>query len=391
MLWRRPYSTWPRVASDAKTAVVSGGSGASPENWFKVTEFVCDEKGGTRGDVISLRGSRSGSQRIYRPCRVSKEGGKVAIQLVQQALTFYDLPRNVTVALVSLSENEIYKVETPSGKKWALRLQRPGYQSTDSLASEIAWLLALRKDGVVDTPVPVAGLNGEWIQIVAERNLVLFEWENGSQPEIEMDLRQCFRTLGAVTARLHTHSRTWNRPAGFERFTWDFGTALGESRLWGHWGDGLGMNATRLDLFGQTAALVRDRLAHYGRRPDRFGLAHCDLRILHLLLDRQALKVIDFDDCGFGWFMYDAAASLSFYEHLPQVSLLIEHWLDGYRTVSAIAKAEEEEIPTFLMMRRLLLIAWVGSHSETSLAQSLGVSYTQQTDALCTVYLKRFG
>ena len=315
----------------------------------------------------------------------------MAIQLVQQALNFYDLPRNVTVALISLSENEIYKVETPSGKKWALRLQRPGYHSTDSLASEIAWLLALRKDGVVDTPVPVAGLNGEWIQIVAERNLVLFEWENGSQPEIEMDLRQCFRTLGVVTARLHTHSRTWNRPAGFERFTWDFETTLGESPRWGHWRDGLGMNATRLDLFGQAAALIRERLARYGRGPDRFGLAHCDLRLSNLLLDRQALKVIDFDDCGFGWFMYDAAASLSFYEHLPQVSLLIEHWLDGYRTVSAIAKVEEEEIPTFLMLRRLLLVAWVGSHSETSLAQSLGVSYTQQTDALCTVYLKRFG
>ena len=56
---------------------------------------------------------------------------------------------------------------------------------------------------------------------------------------------------------------------------------------------------------------------------------------------------------------------LSFYEHLPQVSSLIQHWLDGYRTVSAIAKAEEEEIPTFLMLRRLLLVAWVGSHSET--------------------------
>jgi Ser/Thr protein kinase RdoA (MazF antagonist) len=315
----------------------------------------------------------------------------VAIQHIQQALSLYDLPRNVTVALISLSENEIYKVETPSGKKWAMRLQRPGYQSRSSLASEISWLLALRKDGVVSTQVPVAGLNGEWIQIVADRNLVLFEWENGSQPEIEMDLRQCFRTLGAVTARLHTHSRTWNRPAGFERFTWDFETTLGESPLWGHWRDGLGMSATRLDLFGQTVALIRERLEYYGTGPDRFGLAHCDLRLSNLLLHQRDLKVIDFDDCGFGWYMYDAAASLSFYEHLPQVSSLIEHWLDGYRTVSAIAKAEEEEIPTFLMLRRLLLVAWVGSHTETSLAQSLGVSYTQQTDALCTVYLKRFG
>jgi len=315
----------------------------------------------------------------------------VAIQLVQQALSLYDLPRNVTVALISLSENEIYKVETPSGKKWALRLQRPGYHSKNSLASEIAWLLALRKDGVVSTPVPVAGLNGEWIQVVGQRNLVLFEWENGRQPEIEMDLCQCFRTLGAVTAQLHTHSRTWPRPAGFERFTWDFETTLGETPLWGHWRDGLGMNATRLELFGETAALIRERLARYGTGPDRFGLAHCDLRLSNLLLHQRELKVIDFDDCGFGWYMYDVAASLSFYEHLPQVSSLIQHWLDGYRTVSVIAKAEEEEIPTFLMLRRLLLVAWVGSHSETGLAQSLGVSYTQQTDALCTAYLKGFG
>jgi Ser/Thr protein kinase RdoA (MazF antagonist) len=315
----------------------------------------------------------------------------VAIQLVQQALGLYDLPRNVTVALISLSENEIYKVEAPSSKKWALRLQRPGYHSKNSLASEIAWLLALRKDGVATTPVPVAGLNGEWIQVVGQRNLVLFEWENGRQPEIRMDLRQCFKTLGAVTAQLHAHSRTWQRPNGFKRFTWDFEATLGEVPLWGHWRDGLGMNATRRDLFAQTAALVRERLARYGTGPDRFGLAHCDLRLSNLLLHQRALKVIDFDDCGFGWYMYDAAASLSFYEHLPQVSSLIQRWLDGYRTVAAIAKAEEEEIPTFLMLRRLLLVAWVGSHSETGLAQSLGVSYTQQTDALCTAYLRRFG
>jgi hypothetical protein len=66
MLWRKPYCVWLAGKSDASTAVVSGGSGASPENWFKVTEFASDDESGKglKSDVLSLRGSPRGSQRI---------------------------------------------------------------------------------------------------------------------------------------------------------------------------------------------------------------------------------------------------------------------------------------------------------------------------------------
>lgn len=329
---------------------------------------------------------------------MGREGGQgVTTQLAEQALSLYALPRNASVSLINLSENETYKVEAPSGKRWALRVHRPGYQSQNELASEIAWLVALRQDGVVTTPVPVAGLNGEWIQIarhgsVAEpRNVVLFEWESGRHPETGMDLRQCFESLGAISAKMHLHSIRWQRPAGFERFTWNFETALGEVSRWGRWRDGLGMDAAKLDLFGRTVELIRQRLAIYGSGPDRFGLAHCDLRLANLLIDGGQVKVIDFDDCGFGWYMYDAATSVSFYEHLPEVPGLIEIWLEGYRTVRELGKADEEEIPTFVMLRRLLLVAWLGSRPETDLAKSLGTSYTDQTVGLCYAYLKRFG
>ena len=321
----------------------------------------------------------------------------MAVQVAEQALSLYDLPRNASVRLISLSENEIYQVEAPSGRRWALRVQRPGYQSKNALASEIAWLAALRRDGVVATPVPVPGLDGEWVQsaqhpATAEtRNVVLFAWENGCQPTFGMDLRPCFRSLGAIIASMHVHSRGWQRPAGFERFTWNFETALGESPRWGRWRDGLGMDAARIDLFARTAELIRGRLATYGTGPDRFGLVHGDLRLANLLLHDGEVKVIDFDDCGFSWYMSDVATPVSFYEHRPEVPGLIESLLDGYRTVRAISKVEEEEIPTFVMLRRLLLVAWIGSHAETDLARSLGVSYTDQTVGLCSAYLKRFG
>jgi Ser/Thr protein kinase RdoA (MazF antagonist) len=65
------------------------------------------------------------------------------------------------------------------------------------------------------------------------------------------------------------------------------------------------------------------------------------------------MAVIDFDDCGFSWYMYDAATLMSFYEQLPGAPGRIEHWLEGYRTVRVVAQADEEEIPTFVMLRRL--------------------------------------
>ncbi len=42
------------------------------------------------------------------------------------------------------------------------------------------------------------------------------------------------------------------------------------------------------------------------------------------------------------------------------------------------------------MLRRLLLVAWIGSHSATDLAQDMGVPYTNDTVALAENYLGKF-
>jgi Ser/Thr protein kinase RdoA (MazF antagonist) len=256
----------------------------------------------------------------------------------------------------------------------------------------------LRQTGVVVTPAPVKGRDGEIIQQVDHarlprpRNIVLFDWETGIEPGIGQDLSGPFEVLGEVTARMHLHTRQWQRPSWFTRLTWNFETSLGEDRPhWGRWRDGMGVEAERTKLFGRTVDLIGRRLAAYGKGPERFGLIHCDLRLANLLIDGKAVKVIDFDDCGFGWYMYDAATPVSFYEHEPQVPSLIESWKTGYRRVIDLSREDEAEIPTFVMLRRLLLVAWIGSHAETDLAKSMGLPYTEGTMGLCEDYLRKFG
>lgn len=322
----------------------------------------------------------------------------VLLEVAVAATSLYALPGGLVVRLINLSENATYAVEAPDGQRWALRIHRDGYHSKAAIASELAWLQDLRHQQVVITPVPLPGRNGEIIQTLGhkslktQRQVVLSEWEAGTEPGISEDLTRPFERLGEVTARMHRHTREWQRPTWFTRPVWNFETALGEAAPhWGRWRDGIGVQGEEQALFGRTVAVIGQRLAAYGQSSARFGLIHCDLRLANLLIDGDAVKVIDFDDCGFSWYMYDAATPVSFYEHEPQVPALIEAWKQGYRRVLDLPAADEAEIATFVMLRRLLLVAWIGSHAETDLAKSMGLPYTEGTIGLCDAYLSAFG
>jgi Ser/Thr protein kinase RdoA (MazF antagonist) len=319
---------------------------------------------------------------------------QVLLRVARAAVQRFDLPADVSVRLINLSENATYKIEDPATQRtWAMRVHRDGYHAHAAILSELAWLTAVRADGAAITPIAVPGRDGELIQSVAvpdlakPRRVVLSQWEAGVEPS--PDDRQGFAALGEIAARLHRHVRTWRRPAWFERFTWDFDTALGERPHWGRWRDGMGMTPELAHLFARTAARIADRLQRFGQGLERFGLVHGDMRLANVLTDGDQVKLIDFDDCGFSWFLYDAATTVSFFEHEPEVPELLAAWLQGYRRVAELSAADEAELWTFVMLRRLLLVAWIGSHAETELARSMGVAYTQATAPLCEHYLGR--
>ena len=320
-------------------------------------------------------------------------------ELATAALSHFDLPSDASVEMINLSENATFRVDDPGApRRWALRVHREGYHSEAAIASELAWLTALRRDGAAITPVPQAGRDGKLVQSVGHRamarprNVVLFDWEQGVEPsESDEAIRQWFEVLGETTARMHRHVQTWTPPHYFTRLTWDFDTSIGDTPHWGRWRDGMGLNPERVALFQRTVDLIGRRLARFGKAPERFGLIHCDMRLANLLIDGDVAKVIDFDDCGFSWLLYDCATTVSFFEHNRHVPDLLAAWVSGYRKVADLPAEDEAEIPTFVMLRRLLLVAWIGSHSETELAQSMGVSYTEGTVGLCEDYLSKFG
>jgi Ser/Thr protein kinase RdoA (MazF antagonist) len=314
-------------------------------------------------------------------------------RLAAAALAHYDLSPDATASLINVSENWTFRVDDPAtGRRAALRMHRPGYHDAAEIESELTWLEALREDAVVETPPVLLTRTGTRVLSVSiedlarPRNAVLFDWVDGAAPTAE-DVPS-FQRLGAVSARMHQHARRWVRPASFARFSWDYACTLGSSGHWGRWQDGLGMTPDALAQLTRLDDTIRRRLARYGQGPDRFGLTHADLRIANLLVDGDRTIVIDFDDCGLAWFMYDWATAVSFMEDHPQVPELQAAWVDGYRSVAPLSAEDEAELATFVMLRRMMLVAWIGSHHTFATeAAELGAGYTDGTCALAEPYL----
>jgi Ser/Thr protein kinase RdoA (MazF antagonist) len=303
-------------------------------------------------------------------------------------LDAYHLGPQPAVRLVNVSENVTYRVDDVAGRRFALRLHRPGYHTAAEIHGELAWVAALRADGVVATPAVVPTASGRPFATVTvpglgERHAVLFEWVAGTSPEPTdaAALTGCFGTLGDITARLHRHARSWRPPAGFARFDWTWRTMLGAAGRWGSWRDGVTgavtgpAGAAAAALLGRAAATMERRLRRFGPTPDRFGLIHADLRMANLLIPVAGgparVTVIDFDDCGFGWYLFDLAASLSFIEHLDVVARLVDAWLDGYLRHLPLTPDERTMIPTFVLLRRLMLVAWLGTHPHADAVPSV--------------------
>ena len=318
--------------------------------------------------------------------------------VVRRALAEYGVAPDAELTLLNVSENATFAVDDAStGQRTVLRVHRHGYHDEAAILSELAWLDAVRHDTDIRTPRVLRAFDGRRVLALAEaghrdpRYVVHFEFLPGAEPEPSSGgLAQSFELLGAITARMHEHALHWRRPTSFKRFSWDQDAAFGHEPRWGRWQDGMAVGPHEREVLGRLGATLERRLARFGTGADRFGLVHADLRLANLLEDGDKTYVIDFDDCGWGWFLYDFGAAVSFFEHDPRIPELTDAWVQGYRSVRTLPDEDEAELATFVMMRRLLLVAWIGSHTGTQLAQEMGADYTVGSCELAEEYLSRF-
>lgn len=309
------------------------------------------------------------------------------------ALSCWSLSPQAKASLINVSENRTYLITDCDGSKTILREHRPDYHSLAAIESELNWLQALQTDENVKVPVVILGQNNYAIQTVtcldnkSDRHLVMFEYIEGSEPVDDENLLENFETLGSIAARMHNHTTRWNKPKHFNRRDWNIDTVLGSQAAWGHWRDGPGVDKSVEAILMSLETALRKRLSKLGMSVDVYGLIHADMRRANLLLNGDVTYVIDFDDCGFGWFLYDFATAVSFIEDHPQMDEMKTHWLTGYRRHRSLSAEHAKELQTFVLFRRLALLGWMGTHADVEIVRNLSATYANGSVVLAERYL----
>ena len=306
----------------------------------------------------------------------------------------WDLSAGAAMSLIVLSENVTFRVDIDGAPRLVVRLARPGYGGgAGHIRSELDWIEALREAGI-PTPAPVRGADGELVQRIRDEDdevwlASAFEFVTGEVLEDRPGFAAHGRGIGELTARLHTQARNWRRPEGFARFDWELGDMVGPAARWGDWRDARLADRER-ELLEEAERRAKRVLAEAGdsRTPERWGLIHADLRPSNAILRPEGeLVVIDFDDCGGGWYRYDFAAALTFYEHREEALELAAGWIEGYRETLPLHWADLDEACAWSMIRRLTMLGWQQTHRPDALPADLWAEYAPGTLDVAARYL----
>lgn len=261
-----------------------------------------------------------------------------------------------------LRENEVYEVSI-AGRRAALRLHRPGYQSEASIRSELWWCEKLGEAGL---PIAAACLTVDGkltAQLSSGRIASVVQWVDGVPlgeagvplPGNLAENRENHFRLGQLIARVHQATDALTLPDWFIRPHWDRNGFVGDAPLWGpFWAHPLLSDEDRAVLATARSWLNEKLLS----TKSSFGLVHADVLRENVFVNEGSISLIDFDDSGFGYRWYDLGTVLSQDQYEPDLAGLSAALVAGYGSLLPVDPAE---VDVFTLARCLASVGWAAT------------------------------
>jgi len=290
-------------------------------------------------------------------------------KLARIALANYGL-ESVSIKFITYSGNGLYQIRTDEkdtveseieSGKYTLRLHQPDYMKEEYIVSEMEWLSALHNEGIC-VPKPIKNLEGKWItysdggyEVPQARKCTVLSWTEGRILGTKIKPKH-FKALGKVIGQLHEQSQQWKPPKGFVRPNWDWEGLFGEGFSYGVPAVDArnAIPKVHQDSFNESLDRVREVSDQLGKGRDVYGLIHADLGVAdNVSFYAGEARPFDFDDCGFGYWLFDFGVPLAqyFIDTDDKSQTMQNALLSGYEETSSSEGIGVEYLETFMAAR----------------------------------------
>jgi Ser/Thr protein kinase RdoA (MazF antagonist) len=289
-------------------------------------------------------------------------------RLARRAISAYSLP-DATATLHAYTNNAVYSVVDHSASfvkeaRYALRITRPDNKRLAWIRSELAWLSAIRRNTWLEVPEPAGHVyTGELEGVDSPVYGSLFGWVDGeSKAQSEVSLEQ-IETIGEFAAMLHNFSETFEPPAEFDRPRLDWEGLFGDDSPYRTESEDEHFTDEHRKTIQEAAAYVQSAMDNLGQASSEFGMIHGDLLPKNILFRDDQVCALDFDDCAYGYYIYDLSPLLWGYRddaRYPQIKAAL--W-DGYTGVRELDDDHREALEAFIAARHIASCRWIAGNA----------------------------
>ena len=244
-----------------------------------------------------------------------------AFGVLEQFFGVYD----AKVEWIAYTHNAVFDVTIPDHDyHWVLRLGQP--ENTGNIASEVEILRSLHNHGLL-VPYPE-----EWLQDNSLSALLL-TYVDGNSIDVKAVTNSEMQSIGQFLAKFHAIET----PKSLNRPKLDYDGLFSKNGIYYPGDENLHVfsdeQITVMDAVAEKVKLAMDEL---GQSDDEYGLIHGDLLLKNILFYEGEVRALDFEYCGWGYYLYDLTPllwQLKPQERYPQLEQAL--W-DGYTRYSTI-------------------------------------------------------
>jgi Ser/Thr protein kinase RdoA (MazF antagonist) len=234
-----------------------------------------------------------------------------------------------------------------------------GYQSDAAIWSELWWCAALVAEGVA-VPAALPNLQGDLLVTLSNgRKASVISWVKGEALGIAGEpfdlplpvLLDRHRALGRLVAEFHAATARLTLPDAFTRPRWDIPGLVGEAPFWGRFWEHPEATSDQRATLIRARAFLRERLTDHATTAPIVPI-HADVLRENVLVNDHSLSLIDFDDSGWGFALYDLGTVLSQNLYEPAYPEIRDALMEGYGT------SDRAMVEIFALARTCASVGW---------------------------------